>query len=202
MLVAPLDHASHAFVAQRLTKRFVAGIPGCRAEVTVLRGVSLEVANGEVLVIVGGAGSGKSTLLLCAAGLLRPDSGLLRWFGNAVMDPTKTCYVRAADQLRDARRRRRTGARVLLVVDLDLEEIEAHERFDMESWLGEVAREGASVMMCARSAQTLQSLECRAMFLERGVVTGWSHRARGAVISSTRVAEGVTPSVDSHFGHL
>ena len=41
----------------------------------VLRGVSGEVATGEVLLVTGTNGSGKSTLLKCLAGLLAQDSG-------------------------------------------------------------------------------------------------------------------------------
>jgi phospholipid/cholesterol/gamma-HCH transport system ATP-binding protein len=41
----------------------------------VLRGVSLEVAAGETLVLLGGSGSGKSVLLKHLNGLLRPDAG-------------------------------------------------------------------------------------------------------------------------------
>lgn len=41
----------------------------------VLRGVSLEVARGEVLVIIGPSGSGKSTLLRCINLLVEPDEG-------------------------------------------------------------------------------------------------------------------------------
>lgn len=37
---------------------------------------------GESIALVGQSGSGKSTLLLCAAGLLKPESGELRWFGE------------------------------------------------------------------------------------------------------------------------
>lgn len=41
----------------------------------VLRGLSLEVATGEVMVIIGRSGGGKSVLLKHLIGLLRPDAG-------------------------------------------------------------------------------------------------------------------------------
>ena len=45
------------------------------ARVHVLQGVSLGVAPGEAVGLVGPSGSGKSTLLMVLAGLERPDSG-------------------------------------------------------------------------------------------------------------------------------
>lgn len=44
-----------------------------------LADASATVASGEVVAIVGPSGCGKSTLLYCLAGLLRPDSGEVRF---------------------------------------------------------------------------------------------------------------------------
>ena len=45
------------------------------ARVHVLRGVSLRIARGETVGLIGPSGSGKSTLLMVMAGLERPDKG-------------------------------------------------------------------------------------------------------------------------------
>ena len=45
------------------------------ARVDVLQGISLDVAEGEAVGLVGPSGSGKSTLLMVMAGLERPDRG-------------------------------------------------------------------------------------------------------------------------------
>src|SRR5437016_7651673 len=50
----------------------------------VLKGVSLEVQKGEVLVIIGPSGSGKSTLLRCINLLIGPDSGRVFLDGTQV----------------------------------------------------------------------------------------------------------------------
>lgn len=51
---------------------------------TVLDGVGLELADGEAHAILGGSGAGKTTLLNLLAGLLRPESGSIRFNGRDV----------------------------------------------------------------------------------------------------------------------
>jgi phospholipid/cholesterol/gamma-HCH transport system ATP-binding protein len=50
----------------------------------ILRGVSLDVRRGEIMVIMGGSGSGKSTLLRLLLGLERPTSGCIRILGQDI----------------------------------------------------------------------------------------------------------------------
>ena len=55
--------------------------------VRALRGVSLDVAAGEVVLIIGPSGSGKSTLLRCVNRLEQLDSGSILIEGQSVTDP-------------------------------------------------------------------------------------------------------------------
>ncbi len=53
---------------------------------TVLDGVSLSVAAGDVVALLGPSGSGKSTLLRAIAGIIAPDSGRISVHGVDVTD--------------------------------------------------------------------------------------------------------------------
>jgi putative ABC transport system ATP-binding protein len=72
---ASARHAEEAVLQARDLYRFYrAG----DEETLALRGISLSVAVGHVLVVAGPSGSGKSTLLACLAGLDEPDGGSVR----------------------------------------------------------------------------------------------------------------------------
>jgi putative ABC transport system ATP-binding protein len=67
-----------ALIAESLNKSFVSGA----VRTDVLRGLSIEIAAGELTLVSGPSGCGKSTLLAILSGLLRPDSGSVHALGQ------------------------------------------------------------------------------------------------------------------------
>ena len=55
-----------------------------------IKGVDLDVALGEFVVVTGRVGSGKTTLLRTILGLLPADGGSIRWNGELVENPSRT----------------------------------------------------------------------------------------------------------------
>ena len=80
----------------------------------VLKDISLQVEEGEVLSIIGPSGSGKSTLLRCATGLETPDSGEIVKQGDVGITEFQSFstlfrikkYYRCADQSAEEKERR------------------------------------------------------------------------------------------------
>ncbi|QIF02962.1 sugar ABC transporter ATP-binding protein [Roseimicrobium sp. ORNL1] len=71
-----MDTSPSLLEVSELTKRF----PG----VVALDGVSLSVAPGETVAVIGENGAGKSTLMKIVAGIYQPEAGAISWNGNAV----------------------------------------------------------------------------------------------------------------------
>ena len=63
-------------------------------EVTVLKGINLEVNDGEFVSIVGPSGNGKSTLLNMITGIDRPSSGDVMVTGRPVHDMSENDLAR------------------------------------------------------------------------------------------------------------
>lgn len=69
-----MNENGNGFHVTHLTKRFGSD----ETEVVAVRDVSLDVAPGEVVLIMGPSGSGKSTLLLMLGALLKPTEGTIQ----------------------------------------------------------------------------------------------------------------------------
>ena len=50
--------------------------------VEVLKGITIDLEEGEVLCLVGENGAGKSTLIKIISGAVWPDAGTIRYFGK------------------------------------------------------------------------------------------------------------------------
>ncbi|SCG62481.1 ABC transporter ATP-binding protein [Micromonospora coxensis] len=67
-----------------MTQLAARGVVKAYGPTPALRGVTLDVAEGEIVAVTGPSGCGKSTLLHCLAGILRPDAGQVTWRGERI----------------------------------------------------------------------------------------------------------------------
>ena len=84
--------------ASILTARHLSKVvPSTEGELAILHDLSLDLARGDSLAIVGSSGSGKSTLLGLLAGLDLPSAGEVELAGNALqsLDEDRRARVRA-----------------------------------------------------------------------------------------------------------
>ena len=172
---------SFALEIRGVSKRFVVGIAGCTGSVSVLRAADLTLRRGEAVAVAGARGAGKSTLLLCAAGLLRVDSGSVAWFGSPdrSVAADRTLYYFAGGTPRGLKR---PNEGMLHVVD-GPESLCLASASRTARWIDRRCSEGDAVLLALRSVEVAREIAPRVVVLRDGRV-----RADG-IETSARVAE-------------
>ena len=122
--------------------------------VTALNNVSFDCRPGEVHALVGENGSGKSTLIKVAAGVLKPDDGVVRVDGT---------QLRTANPLEARRLSGSSAARGAEGVLESTKPVTSHARpgverhgGDEQDALDDVERAGAEVLQCHQLSEDLQ----------------------------------------------
>ncbi|TAK62156.1 ABC transporter ATP-binding protein [Methylobacter sp.] len=77
-----MDPSSLAVRCQNVVKIYATG----EQKVTALNGVNLDIARGELMMLVGPSGCGKTTLISVIAGILDQDSGYCEVFGEDLLN--------------------------------------------------------------------------------------------------------------------
>jgi energy-coupling factor transporter ATP-binding protein EcfA2 len=145
-----------------------------------LRSASVEIRTGEVLIVAGPLGAGKTTLLLCAAGLLRCDTGEIFGVARRVIYRDLSLPARAIDTP--------TRGSVLLLDSCD--HLPDLARARVTRVTGAAIAAGAAVVLAGRDAATCIELAPPAVTIS--VVhlrLGESSRPE-RFTHATRVAEG------------
>ena len=195
------------FSATSLSKSFCAGGAYCSARARVLHGIDLTLWRGEVVALDGRNGCGKSTFLLCAAGLLRPEAGTLRWFGARVCPRDYVAYVgkvparsslaplgRTELQLCDTSEdcgalyssvERLFGRRARLVLIDDLPLVGVLERRLVLGLLERLARTGAAVLFVANPELATFPFVTRSLTLANGALVQRRKRSAARIAASS-----------------
>src|SRR6056297_315477 len=88
-----------ALEIEGVSKRFGSG----EESVLAVDDVSLTVERGSIVGLLGPNGAGKTTLIKCALGIVIPDAGSVRVFGNDVGDGRRAAYADVDAMLEGAR---------------------------------------------------------------------------------------------------
>lgn len=153
-----------ALELRAITKRYVAGAGSCSIRADVLRGVDLTVHAGESLAVIGTVASGKSTLLLCAAGLLRPDAGVVRWFDDvsASSAALRSTFYFAGSRAGRLARRLPSARPHLHLIDA-IEQLDPSRLARLGTWVSRRCAAGDAVIVTSRDRS-------RAAFADRVLV--------------------------------
>lgn len=178
-LVAPPPRARLALLGGPLlelrgvSRSWRVGADGCHAQLRALAHVDLTLAAGELVGLAGEGGAGKTTLLLCAAGIVRPDTGSVT--GAAV---GRVAYVGPGDGewARRAVAAVERGARALLLDVLDAPAFASPRA--VAALAGSAAGAGLAVVVASRDTRALPAFATRIVALREGRLVSEAARMR------------------------
>jgi putative ABC transport system ATP-binding protein len=117
--------------AKKIKKTFTEG-----RETEVLKGISLDIEEGEFVAVLGESGSGKSTLLYCLAGIEKPSSGEVLFFERAEGNEKSHSLAHIKDE--ELARLRRTEFSFVYQYDNLVPFLTAYENITLPLVLGKV----------------------------------------------------------------
>ncbi|HMA02714.1 MAG TPA: ATP-binding cassette domain-containing protein [Gemmatimonadaceae bacterium] len=197
-----------------LSRSYRAGVDGCSARVSVLRGLDLALWPGEIVALAGARASGRTTLLRCAAGILQPDAGSISWLGARSAPRGAIAYVgtgsahpSSGESIRGLNdcgalystlhQRSATRARLLLIDDL--EHATRIERRLVLSLVRRYALAGAAVLFAADEELAALPGVTRVVALTNGALAQRRKRSAARIAASSRASRART-SARSTYG--
>ena len=182
-----LENVRVSFLKAHQTKLFG------RERQTVLHGIDLTLSEGECLGIIGESGSGKSTLGRVAAGLLKPDSGVVNLEGHPVYPASGTWWpwtmkTNSTDQ--EAKAKRLGHPMAIVFQDYTTS---VNPRWRVKGILGEsfraLRRQGAEISEKEECTQSIELLE--RVGLSEAYLGRYPHELSGGQLQRVAIARAV-----------
>ena len=145
----------------------------------ILKGISLDVKQGEVVVILGSSGCGKSTLLRCINGLETIQGGDILLDGKSITGSKKDFHLirhSFARQLSGGQKQRVAIVRSLLMhpevilfdeVTASLDPEMVREVLEL---INDLAQEGRTMLIVTHELQFARAIADRIIFMDKGVI--------------------------------
>lgn len=182
-----LENVRVSFLKAHQTKLFG------RERQTVLHGIDLTLSEGECLGIIGESGSGKSTLGRVAAGLLKPDSGVVNLEGHPVYPASGTWWpwtMKTNSTSQEAKAKRLGHPMAIVFQDYTTS---VNPRWRVKGILGEsfraLRRQGAEISEKEECTQSIELLE--RVGLSEAYLGRYPHELSGGQLQRVAIARAV-----------